>query len=179
MKKIITIAVLLVSFTIQSQIYISGAVDVKNALSGSTATQGKNALDGMLTAHIVGGNIEVAVSYEKFKAIGFEKYSIGLGAILNKEGWFTYGARVEINQILRNSTVLNSGWGNNSSHLALGAVFSVKFNVSDCVSIGLQTSLLQRTDLKTRYQELYTSAPIVASNYVTVFIKVFDPKKIK
>lgn len=179
MKKIITITVLLVSFTIQSQIYMSGGIDVKNILSGSTATQGKSKLDGIITAHIVGGNIEVAVSYENFKAIGFERYSVGLGTLLNKNGWFTYGARIEVNQILRSNTKLNQSWGNNSSHLALGAVFSVKFNVSDCVSIGLQTYLLQRTDLKTRYQELYISAPIVASNYVTVFIKVFDPKKIR
>ena len=62
MKKLIII-LLLITASVQSQIYVSTGIDVRNAVTGTQPTNMNPALDLLFKVHLVGKNIECTVQY--------------------------------------------------------------------------------------------------------------------
>lgn len=113
-----------------------------------------------------------------FNAIGFEKYSFGVGYIENITPKIAISASIEPSLIGRWKTELNTDWHNRSSHLALGMTVSARVDITTTIGIGVSTNGLIRTDLKANYAEINKNTPLVLSNYLTIYIKIFDPKNI-
>lgn len=175
MKKL-SVLLLLLSTISYSQIYLSTGVDIKNATIGSPPTRESRELDMFVKFHLISNHIEVSGTYENFNAIGFEKYSLGVGYVGNLNSRITIISSIEPALIGRWKTDLNTDWHNRSSHLTLGMTLSVKVNLTNTIGIGISSNGLVRTDLKANYPEVNKRTPLIFSNYLTVYIKVFDPK---
>lgn len=184
MKKIILTTIILLAMKANSQnLYISFGADVRNAITGSNATNDKPELDMMFKFGMVGNEgIEVAIGFEKFKALDFEKYFFAIGyqiPISNK-----IIAVPNIQPVLINRS---GDWGgglttkdNNSGHLSLGFSLPVRYSINDNISIEWQPDLLWRTDIKAKYGNenwdglSIGKTPVTFSNYISIIYK-FQP----
>jgi hypothetical protein len=163
MKKLIIL--LLLATSTQAQIYVSTGIDVRNAIVGSKPTDNKPALDLLFKVHLVGQNVECTVQYERFEAIGFDKFAFGVGYQFKAFGT-TITPSIEPTLIGRNNF---GDFDTKSSHLALGSSLTIKYDISDKIGVGLALNALYRTDLAAKYG---TKNPMVYSNYLTVFYKI-------
>ncbi len=156
-------------------IYFSSAVDIRNAIVGSEPTDNKPALDLLFQFGMVGQNIEVNIGYETFKAICFEKYTIGVGYHFQLYG--RIGNRV-IKTVLIPSiepTLIGrygDEWQTTSSHLSIGGNLALRWHLSDKTALELLFNFLPRTDLYTRYPDIHSSVPIVPSGYLKFIYKI-------
>ena len=181
-SSIIIFIILFSAFTTYSQhkdqehyIYFSGALDFRNAISGSQPTNNKPALDLLYQFGMVGQNIEVNIGYEQFKAICFEKYTIGVGY------HFPLYGRIG-NTIIKTVLIpsieptLIGRWGDEwqttSSHLSIGGNLSLRWHLSDKIGLELLSNFLPRTDLYARYPEIHSSVPVIMSNYLKIIYKI-------
>jgi hypothetical protein len=156
-------------------LYVSGSIDIRNATVGSDPTNNKPAADLLYQFGMVGQNIEVNIGYETFKAIHFDKYTIGVGYHFPLYGRIgnTVIKTVFIPSI---EPTLIGRWGDEwqcrSSHLSIGGNLSLRWHLSDKIGVEWLTNFLPRTDLSSRYPELYSSVPIVISNYLKIIYKM-------
>lgn len=181
MKKIILLLLLSGSVYSQKDNYISfsTAFDIKNCLVGSKPTDFKPKLDAIYQITMVDRNVEVNVSYELFNAIGFNKYSAGIGYhfqlygyVFNNEIKTTIIPSIEPTLIGRWKTKLNDDWYDSSSHMTLGGNIEIKWDLNDKLSLGIQFNALPRVDLSSRYTDTYDKAPIIFSNYFKISYKL-------
>ena len=176
MKKL-SVILLLLSTISYSQVFLSTGVDIRNSTIDSSPTKGEGKLDLLLKFHLISNHFEVSGSYENFKAIGFERYSFGVGYLVHISDKVTITSSVEPTLIGRKKTELNTDWHNKSSHLAIGGTLSIKVDITETIGVGISSNGLLRTDLKANYPEINKKTPLVFSNFLTIYIKVFDPKK--
>jgi hypothetical protein len=179
MKK--TIIILMLPFTCFAQkeayVYFSGAIDIKNAIVGSNPTKNNPELDLLYQFGMVGNNIEVNIGYENFKAIDFDKYSIGIGYHFPLYGIFF---KKQIKTILISSIepCLINRWGNwsggigdrtqISGHLSIGVNASLRWKLTEKIYLEYLYSILPRTDLNA----MYGGNNFVYSNYLKLLYKV-------
>jgi len=156
-------------------IYFSGAIDIRNATVGSTPTNNKPAADLLYQFGMVGQNFEVNIGYENFKAIHFDKYSIGIGYHFPLYG-YVFGKQIKTVFIPSIEPSLIGRWGAEwqctSSHLSIGGNLSLRWFLSDKVAIEWLTNFLPRTDLCARYPEIHPSIPVISSNYLKIIYKI-------
>jgi hypothetical protein len=79
MKKLLFILIFSSISTNSQNIYISGGIDVRNAILGSNPTNNKPAIDAIIQFGMIGGKTELVIGYEKFRAICFDKFFFGAG----------------------------------------------------------------------------------------------------
>ena len=135
----------------------------------------KPALDVLYQFAMVGQNIEVNLGYEKFKAIYFEKYTVGVGYhfklygyIFNKEIKTVFIPSIEPTLIGR----WGEEWQCTSSHLSLGGNLALRWHLSDKTAVEFLSNFLPRTDLHTRYPEIHSKVPIVQSYFFKIIYKI-------
>ncbi len=181
MKKIILLLLLSCSVYAQKDNYISfsAAIDIKNGLVGSKPTNCEPKLDVIYQFSLVDRNVEVNVSYELFNAIGFNKYSAGVGYHFKLYGYVfkneiktTIIPSIEPTLIGRWKTKLNNDWYDSSSHMTLGANLEIKWDLNEKLSLGIQCNALPRVDLSSRYRDVYDKAPVIFSNYFKISYKL-------
>lgn len=171
MKKLLFFLFTITATAQESYQYASVAIDVRNGIVGSNPTNNTPELDLLFQAGLVGDNWEVNIVYESFKAIHFDKYSIGVGYHIPLYG--RIGNKV-IKTILipsiEPSLIGRWGqeWGTTSSHLAIGGNISLRWFLSDKIAVEWLINGLTRTDLKAGYPELHKTVPIIGSNYFKV-----------
>ena len=154
---------------------ISTGIDVRNGLVGSDPTNGKPKLDVIYQFSMVGKNIEVNLGYENFNAIGFEKYTVGVGYHFPLYGRI---GNWEIKTVLIPSiepTIIGR-WGDvwqcSSSHLSIAGNVAFRWFFTDKIGVELLTNFLPRVDLSARYPEVNKTIPIIASNYFKIIYKI-------
>lgn len=159
----------------EQYIYVSGAIDVRNATIGSEPTNNKPALDMLYQFGMVGQNIEVNIGYETFNAICFDKMTIGVGYHFPLYGRIGHTVIKTVLIPSIEPTIIGR-WGDEwqctSSHLSIGGNLSLRWHLSDKIGLELLSNFLPRTDLSTRYPELHFSVPIVISNYLKIIYKI-------
>lgn len=179
MKK--TILILMLSFTCfaqkESYIYFSGAVDIKNAIVGSNPTKNKPELDFLYQFGMVGNNIEVNIGYENFKAINFDKYSIAIGYHFPLYGYI-FEKQIKTILIPSIEPCIINRWGNwagglgdrtqASGHLSIALNTSLRWSLTQKMSLELQSSILPRTDLNA----MYGGSNLVFSNYLKLLYRL-------
>ena len=198
MRKLFLLLVLFVSIGYSQSkekdgyIAFSGAFDVRNAIIGSTPTQNKPELDVLFQFAMVGNNLEVNVGYERFNAIDFEKYTIGVGYHFPLYG-YVFGQPIKTTFIPSIEPTLIGRWGTwggglgdtqVSSHLSLGGNLAFRWDITDNFAFEYLFNALPRTDLSTMYGEnmditrdraSIAGVPIIGSNYFK-FIWVINRK---
>lgn len=154
-----------------SQPYISAGVDIRNAILGSEPTNFKPAFDGIFRFGFIGSipshetEIDIAVGYEVFNRIGFDRYFTSVGVHLYPTSKITIVPAYEFSIINR----WGGDWGVRSSHLAvLGANLGVRYKLSEKTEIEFLTALLDRVDLNT----MYGGRAFKISKAITYFIKL-------
>lgn len=153
MKKLLLL--LLIANLAQSQnIYGGLGIDVRNAIVGSKPTNNKLELDlnlkfGMVTLK----KTEITINYEKFNRIDFSRFSFGLGQQIEVTDKFKVVPTLEYGLINR-----SGNWGGGlsqdegkSSHLGWGISVPIRYEINDNFAVELQSQLLQRVDLNTKY----------------------------
>lgn len=173
MKKVL-ILLLLTTASYSQNIYFSTGFDIKNMVVGSEATQHNPELDLLFRFGMIGKRTEVNVGYERFSSICFDRFFFGAGHHFPLYGYI-FGKEIKTELIpMIEPTLINrwgNSWGMKSSHLTIGASLSLRYELSDKVTLELQTSALPRTDLLSRYPEIHNSVPIVFSNYFSVLYR--------
>ena len=170
MKKFILL--LLISNVAQSQnLYFSAGIDVRNAISGSKATDNRSALDLNFKFGLVSNKCtEITINYEKFNVIDFSRFSFGVGQQIE----ITH--KIKVVPTLEYGLINRSGnWGGGlsqddgkSSHLGFGFSLPIRYEINDKFAIELQSQLLQRTDINTKYG----GNNFVLSNFVNLVYKI-------
>ena len=147
MKKLIII-LLFPIIVISQNIQFSTGVDIRNAIQGSKSTNEKPAIDVLYEFSMIDHNgIEITISYESFKAIKFDKYSIQVGY------QFIPLERIKIIPSVSYNLIGRWGkeWGTVSSHLAFGANLGLRYEINNNFDIELMAQGLNRVDLNTMY----------------------------
>ena len=148
MKKLIFTIALIPMLSFGQYVQFSVGVDARNAVSGSEATNNKQALNALYEfAMISNKGVEITVGYESFKAIKFEKYTIQAGYQFNPLERVKIIPSISYNLIGR----YGDEWGVASSHLAIGANLGIRYELNDNFDIEIMAQGLNRVDLNTRY----------------------------
>lgn len=109
--------------------------------------------------------IDIAVGYEVFNRIGFDRYFTSVGVHLYPTSKITIVPAYEFSIINR----WGSDWGVRSSHLAvLGVNLGIRYKLSDKAEIEFLTAILDRVDLNT----MYGGRTFKISNAVTLIYKL-------
>ena len=155
--------------------YFSTAIDIRNAIIGSTPTNNQPALDLIYQAGIVSYNLEVNISYEIFKTIHFDKYAFGVGYHFPLYCNF-FGQKIKTVFIPSIEPTIINRWGmewqTKSCHITISTGISLRYFLTDHLGIELLHSITPRIDLFARYPELYTKVPKIQSNYLKFFYKI-------
>jgi len=164
MKKLI-LTLLIASASYSQSINLSAGFDVRNAIIGSEPTNNNPELDLLLSCRMVSNhNVVISVQYETFKAIGFDRYSFGVGYR------FTPIEKIYLIPSI-NADLIGRKWkynGSESSHLAFSLNNIISYDLNDNFAIGLETNLQNRADLNAKYGE----TNYVLSNYLTLIYKI-------
>ena len=170
MKKLILL--LLIANASQSQnLYFSAGIDVRNAIAGSKPTNNKSELDLNFKFGLVSNKgVEITINYEKFNAIDFNRFAFGVGQQIEVT------EKIKVVPTLEYGLINRSGnWGGGfsqddvkSSHLGFGFSLPIRYEINDYFAIELQSQLLQRTDINTKYG----GNNFVLSNFVNLVYKI-------
>ena len=170
MKKLILL--LLIANVTQSQnIYFSAGIDVRNSISGSKATNNKSELDLNFKFGLVSNKgVEITINYEKFNAIDFSRFAFGVGQQIELTEKIKVVPTIEYGLINR-----SGNWGGGlsqdegkSSHLGFGFSLPIRYEINDKFAVELQSQLLQRTDINTKYG----GNNFVLSNFINLVYKI-------
>lgn len=164
MKKLLFILIFCSIATNSQNIYISGGIDVRNAIKGSNPTNNKPAIDAIIQFGMIGKKTELVIGYEKFQTISFDKFFFGLGHQFLVNNEITLIPSIEPSLIGR----WGKNWQSVSSHLSVGASLAIRYKLSDHLSLELKGNALPRTDLKASYPEIHKNVPIIFSNYLKI-----------
>jgi hypothetical protein len=166
MKKIILIFLISINAIAQNpHIGLSIGIDARNVIEGSKPTNFESAADMTYQFFMADANgIEVAISYESFKRICFDKYSIGLGYQIPLTKKLAVVPSVDYNLIGR----WGKSWGTTSSHLGFGGNVAIRYFITERIGIETCGNALQRVDLNVRYHGKH----IVYSGYLKIIYKI-------
>ena len=167
---------MLFSIAASSQnVYVSAGLDIKNATIGSDSTNNEPKIDALFQFGMIGGKTEVAVGYERFNSICFDKmfFSVGhhfplYGNIFRKEIKTILIPSIEPSLIGR----WGSEWETKSGHLTIGASLALRYEISYRISAEFQTNALPRVDLFARYPEAHSGMPFIFSNYFKILYRL-------
>lgn len=153
MKKLLF--ALLATATMQSQnVYFSTGLDLKNAITGSEATNNKPSYNGIYTFGMVDSKgFEVSITYEQFKRLDFNRFSFGVGKSI------ALAKDIDLIPTLEPTLINRSDdWGgglgykdNPSSHLTLGVSLPIRYDLNDNFAVELYSNYMYRTDIATKY----------------------------
>lgn len=192
MKNILTILMIIVSFTMSSQ----DKDDYLSLEAGFDVL--KPTKDYIFEMSWVYQNAEVNLGYEIYPEIDFQKYTVGLGyhfplyAYIGKEIKTTFIPTIEPTLITRAGT-----WGDglgrdnetneivmsNKSHFAIGLNLSLNWRLLDDIGLEYTFNMLPRTDLKALYGDIRKNSmsingtPIVCSSYIKL-VYYIDSRKL-
>lgn len=174
MKKLLLILIVTTSFAQEHYLYASAAIDVRNAIVGTEPTNNNPEIDYFLQAGIVSRNIELTIGHEKFKAICFDKMTVGINYHFPLYGRIGNSVIKTIFIPGIEPTIINR-WGDNwqttSSHLSIAGNIAFRWNINDDIAFEILSNFLPRVDLKARYAEIHNTVPIVISNYFKIIYK--------
>lgn len=140
-----------------AQTYVSLSADVRNAIIGSTPTNNKPEMDFILRAGVISNKgLKVGILFEKFDAIGFNKYGFEIGQRIGNEKLQLIPA-VELGWIER--CKMNS-W-------TVGANTEILYFLNNNLGITATCNLSWRTDLN----EMYGGNNWKFSNYIGLIYK--------
>ena len=170
MKKLILL--LLIANLAQSQnLYFSTGIDLRNAVVGSKPTNNKSELDLNFKFGLVSNkSTEITINYEKFNAIDFSRFAFGVGQQIEVTNRIKVVPTFEYGLINR-----SNDWGGGlsqddgkSSHLGFGFSLPIRYEINDNFAVELQSQLLQRTDINTKYG----GNNFVLSNFFNLVYKI-------
>jgi hypothetical protein len=166
------VIVILISVSGFSQnVYFSTGADVRNGLLGSQATANNPALDLILKFGMISNKkLEVTVTHENFNRLDFWRFGFGFGKQIQLTEKIMIVPTLEYNLINR-----SDDWGGglgykdkSIGHLGFGASIPIRYDINKTWAVELQTNVLQRTDLNTKYG----GNNWVFSNFLNIVYKI-------
>lgn len=106
MKLLLTL--LLLPLLTYSQVRISSEVDLRNIILGSDLNN--STYNGTFTLGYRIDNVQFQATYETFKEIEYENYSLHVGLVFNQDSKLNYVALVGIGMIERHVSWLHNVW---------------------------------------------------------------------
>lgn len=165
MKKLLFTALLFTSLSnAQSKepyVYFTANADLRNATIGSDATDHKAQLNSMFKFGMTGQGFEVAIGYEMFPALDYERYFVTVGKMIDVSERITVVPSIE-GSIIGRKDDWGGGLGyhdNESSHLTVGVAIPVRYHLSDTFALEMIFDAIIRTDDMAKYRDSFKVTP--------------------
>lgn len=162
MKKLILLLLFTCSMYAQDPyVYFGATADLRNLTIGSDATKSKSQADLLFKFGMTGQGFEVAIGYEHFPALDFERYLISVGKMIQVNDNLTLVPSIEPSLIGRYSS-----WGGGlgyedveSSHLTVGLAMPIRYSFNDSLALEGILDAIIRTDDMAKYGDDFKVTP--------------------
>ncbi len=162
MKKIILLLFIASTSFAQSDpyVYFTANADLRNAALGSDSTGNKPEVNSEFKFGMTGQGFEVAIGYEIFPRIDYERYFISVSKMIEFRN-LTVVPSIEPS-IIGRSDDWGGGLGykdNDSSHLSVGIAVPVRYHLNDSWAIEGVFDAIIRTDDMAKYRDSFKVTP--------------------
>lgn len=163
MKKLILLLLLTASsmYAQDPYVYFGTSIDVRNAIIGSDATMNKPQADLLFKFGMTGQGFEVAIGYEHFNVLDFERYFVSVGKMIEVNDRLTLVPSIEPSLIGR-----SHDWGGGlgyedveSSHLTVGISMPIRYHLNDNFALEGILDAILRTDDMAKYRDDFKVTP--------------------